>query len=87
MAITIPAFQNRLLLIPCTGAVAYPNARFGQGTGPIFVNNLQCTGTENTIFDCMSDGLGSIGTCSHADDASVMCQEGWFYILHSLASC
>lgn len=60
------------------GAVAYPNARFGQGTGPILYNNLQCTGSEDSVFDCMSDGLGMSGTCSHSDDAAVMCQEGLF---------
>jgi deleted-in-malignant-brain-tumors protein 1 len=61
-----------LLLI---GAVAYPNARFGMGMGPIIFNNLECTGSELNIFDCPSDGVGVSGMCTHANDAAVMCQE------------
>ncbi len=58
------------------GATAYPNARYGPGTGLIAFNNLVCTGTELNIFDCDSDGYGVTGTCTHADDASVQCLEG-----------
>ena len=57
------------------GSVAYSNARFGQGTGPIALNNLVCTGSEVSVLDCLSDGLFSVGTCTHADDAAVECQE------------
>lgn len=57
------------------GAVAYSNARFGPGTGPIVINNLACIGNEATIGDCMSDGFGVIGSCTHSEDAGVMCQE------------
>ena len=55
--------------------MAYSNARFGQGTGPIALNNLVCTGREASVFDCGSDGLFNVGTCTHADDAAVECQE------------
>ena len=57
-----------------SGSVAYANARFGQGTGPVVLNNVVCTGTETTLLDCSSDGLFNIGSCSHADDAGVQCQ-------------
>ena len=57
-----------------SGSVAYSNARFGQGTGPIALNNLTCVGTETSILDCSSNGLFNTGSCSHADDASVQCQ-------------
>ena len=51
--------------------MALPNARFGQGTGPIALSYLTCTGSETNILDCPR---GEIGTCTHADDASVQCQ-------------
>ena len=51
--------------------MALPNARFGQGTGPIALSSLTCVGTETSILDCRR---GEIGTCTHADDASVQCQ-------------
>ena len=69
---------NTWSLFPVTGAAAYPNARFGQGSGPIAFSNLHCTGTEASIFDCESDGIGVIGSCTHADDASLSCQESKF---------
>ena len=64
-----------LLWLMPSGAVAYPGARFGPGTGPIHLNNVMCSGAERTIFECTSDGLGVSGSCTHADDAAVMCQE------------
>ena len=57
------------------GSVAYSNARFGQGTGPIALNNLGCTGGEASVLDCPSDGLFNVGSCTHADDVGVECQE------------
>lgn len=70
----VPSFCQSSLFL-CTGAVAYPNARFGMGMGPIYLNNLACNGGEMSILDCMNDGLGVFGACTHADDAAVMCQE------------
>ncbi len=60
------------------GAVAYSGARFGQGTGPIIYSSIVCTGSEISIADCTSVGFDAISstTCTHADDASMMCQEG-----------
>jgi len=57
------------------GSIAYPDARFGSGTGPIIYNNFRCTGSEASILDCTNSGFGNIGTCTHANDASVTCFE------------
>ena len=59
------------------GAVAQSNAFFGQGTGPILLDDLRCTGTETRLIDCPSDGVGNSDFCNgHADDAGVQCNEG-----------
>ena len=50
----------------------YSAAYFGQGEGPIWLDNLQCIGTETSIFDCTHAGLG-IHNCQHTDDAGVEC--------------
>ncbi|KAJ8013052.1 hypothetical protein DPEC_G00049300 [Dallia pectoralis] len=42
------------------------------GTGKIWLDDLGCTGTEKSIFDCKHSGLG-INNCQHAEDASVQC--------------
>lgn len=41
------------------------------GTGPIHLGALQCTGTELILADCVN---GSIASCSHQNDAGVVCQ-------------
>ena len=57
-------------LVP-TGAVALRHAYFGQGTGPIHLDDVYCSGREESIFDC-SYSLDHY--CGHYEDASVICQ-------------
>ena len=60
------------------GAVAYYNAYFGRGTGPILLDDLLCTGSEARLVDCTHDGIGNYDYCYrlHGDDAGVRCQQG-----------
>ena len=51
----------------------YHNARFGQGSGPIWLDDLQCTGTEVSLFNCSHRGIG-IHNCRHYHDAGVQCK-------------
>ena len=51
----------------------FGEARFGQGSGDIMLDNLRCRGSEDDIFDCPSNGL-DINDCSHAEDAGVECR-------------
>ncbi len=55
------------------GAVGTQRAAFGQGSGQIWLDNVQCAGTESRLIDCPSNGLG-IHNCAHSEDASVVCQ-------------
>ena len=47
-------------------------AYHGQGTGPIWLDNLICSGSELTLLHCSHNGLG-IHKCSHNEDVSVRC--------------
>ncbi|KAM9622950.1 macrophage scavenger receptor types I and II isoform 2-T2 [Trichechus inunguis] len=47
-------------------------ARFGQGTGPIWLNEVFCFGRESSIEECKIKTWGS-RTCSHNEDAGVTC--------------
>ncbi|XP_071497094.1 scavenger receptor cysteine-rich domain-containing protein DMBT1-like [Diadema antillarum] len=54
---------------------ALRNAAFGQGTGNIWLDDMSCTGTETSIFDCGNNGIG-VNDCSHYQDAGVRCIDG-----------
>ena len=48
-------------------------AQFGTGSGILWLNHVGCLGTENKLSHCMHNGVGNIGSCSHAQDAGVIC--------------
>ena len=47
-------------------------SRYGQGTGPIMLDDVRCVGDETSIFDCPHRGLG-VRDCDHNKDVSVSC--------------
>lgn len=53
-------------------AIALSFAAFGQGTGAIVLDNVQCNGTETRLIDCPANPL-TIHNCAHSEDASVSC--------------
>ncbi len=60
-------------------AISAPQrATFGQGTGPILLDNLICIGTEVSLFDCPHNEVG-IHNCGHSEDAGAVCSEGKNY--------
>jgi len=54
---------------------ARDNAFYGQGSGEIWLDSLNCVGTEMTIGYCSHRGWG-IENCSHSEDAGVICTAG-----------
>ena len=53
----------------------YTSERFGGGTGPIFIDYINCTGSEPRIYRKCSYFSHNYG-CSHNDDVGVQCQPG-----------
>lgn len=47
-------------------------AYFGEGRGPIHLDNVQCTGGERSLADCLKQEIGS-HNCRHSEDAGVIC--------------
>nr|XP_027315991.2 deleted in malignant brain tumors 1 protein-like isoform X1 [Anas platyrhynchos] len=47
-------------------------AQFGEGSGVIFLDDVQCRGNEFYLWECSHNGW-SIHNCGHNEDASVVC--------------
>ena len=51
---------------------AYGSARYGKGTGPIWLSRLSCIGKESSLTECSQFSVET-KNCTHSDDAAVYC--------------
>ena len=56
-------------------------AHFGQGVGPIYLDMLECIGTEQELQRCVHRGVG-IHSCDHGEDAGVQCSSKKLNCMH-----
>jgi len=49
------------------------SARFGAGSGQIWLDDVRCSGSESLIVNCQHGGWG-VENCDHSEDASVICR-------------
>lgn len=61
--------------VRCGPAVSAPHsARFGRGSGRIWMDDVQCTEENTRLEDCRFRGWGR-HNCGHSEDASAICGE------------
>ena len=56
-----------------TDAVAFSSSHFGTGTGPIHLDDVDCSGSENNLTECLHSSNVNC-TNGHSEDAGVRCQ-------------
>ncbi len=57
----------------CIEAQAVTGGMFGEGVGRVWLDNIQCTGSEQSLMNCSSQ---TASNCTHSRDAGVRCQQG-----------
>lgn len=63
---------------------AKKGAFFGEGKDEIWLDDVQCTGIEQSILKCPHRPLGD-NNCGHGEDAGVICLgKSWFTLLFQL---
>ena len=57
-------------------------AIFGEGTGPIYLDDVFCMGNEARLTDCQHQGIES-HNCLHIEDAGVVCSGEYSHTPHT----
>jgi hypothetical protein len=54
--------------------IAYSSDKYGEGSGKIWMTNVECSGSESRLVDCKKSDWGFVYFCSHSQDVGVNCE-------------
>ena len=60
------------------GAIPQAQAFFGEGSGTVYFDYVQCSGSEYDLMDCNTTKI--VMSTNHAEDVGVKCQPGKIYL-------
>jgi hypothetical protein len=63
----------RMLGFESSTAIVHSEAAFNQGSGPIWIDSIVCTGDESSLRDCKSSGWKPTFNCRHLEDVGIEC--------------
>lgn len=63
-----------------SGAIGLGSAYYGEGTGFIFLDEVDCDVNATGILQCLAGDVIGIQNCVHGQDASVVCGGEWLYL-------
>ncbi|XP_060582023.1 deleted in malignant brain tumors 1 protein-like, partial [Ruditapes philippinarum] len=62
----------KMLNYQSTNPLVFGSAYFGGGTLPILLDDVQCTGTETSLSQCLK-GIWGTNNCGHHEDVGISC--------------
>ena len=60
------------MIIHFSGGEAVVGGVYGEGSGPIWMNEVQCNGKESSLQYCPFNSCGDM-ICTHSQDVGVNC--------------
>ena len=63
-----------MLILIFKGAIAYVQAQFGAGSGPVLLSNVECSAEDQRLIDCPASIKDHESICGHEKDAGVRCK-------------
>ena len=56
------------------GVQPLKRAYFGEGSGLVLLDGVNCDGSEESLFSCSTGSLNGQHNCNHGKDVGVSCQ-------------
>jgi len=70
-AYCLSTFWNRMGIITWLHSISL-FCRYGSGSGPIWLDNVGCAGSESCLLSCSNNGIG-VHNCFHSEDVAISC--------------